>query len=113
MPVRLHEYVEALYAQSDDVLDALLAEAQREGLPSIQVRPAVGKLLALLVKLSGAMSVLEIGTLAGYSAIWIEGLALAPDQLDFNFATSPSGNQLHNGGGMLLHGVNVGLEARW
>ena len=50
---------------------------------------------------------------AGYSAIWIEGLALAPDQLDFNFAASPSGNQLHNGGGMFLHGVNVGLEARW
>jgi predicted O-methyltransferase YrrM len=71
MPVRLYEYVEALYAQNDDVLEALLAEAQREGLPSIQVRPAVGKLLAVLVKLSGAIRVLEIGTLAGYSAIWL------------------------------------------
>jgi hypothetical protein len=50
---------------------------------------------------------------AGYSLMWIENLALAPDQLDFNFATSPSGNQLHTGGGMFLHGVNVGLEARW
>jgi hypothetical protein len=50
---------------------------------------------------------------AGYNAMWIEGLALAPDQLDFNFATAPSGNQLHNGGGMFLHGANVGLEARW
>jgi hypothetical protein len=50
---------------------------------------------------------------AGYNVMWIEGLALAPDQLDFNFASSPSGNQLHNGGGMFLHGVNVGLEARW
>ena len=50
---------------------------------------------------------------AGYNVIWIEGLALAPDQLDFNFATTPSGNQLHNDGGMFLHGVNVGLEARW
>jgi hypothetical protein len=50
---------------------------------------------------------------AGYSVLWIEGLALAPDQLDFNFAMSPSGNQLHNGGGLLLHGINVGLEARW
>jgi Putative beta barrel porin-7 (BBP7) len=50
---------------------------------------------------------------AGYSVMWIEGLALAPDQLDFNFAASPSGNQLHNGGGMFLHGVNFGLEARW
>jgi Putative beta barrel porin-7 (BBP7) len=50
---------------------------------------------------------------AGYNVLWIEGLALAPDQLDFNFASSPSGNQLHDGGGMFLHGVNLGLEARW
>ncbi len=50
---------------------------------------------------------------AGYTAMWIEGLALAPNQLDFNFAASPSGNILHNGGGMFLHGVNFGLEARW
>jgi len=49
----------------------------------------------------------------GYNVIWIEGLALASDQLDFNFATSPSGNQLHASGGLLLHGVNLGLEARW
>ena len=53
------------------------------------------------------------GLRAGYSVMWIEGLALAPDQLDFAFATSPSGNQLHHGGGMLLHGANVGLEASW
>lgn len=50
---------------------------------------------------------------AGYSVIWLEGLALAPDQLDFNFATAPSGNTLSASGGMFLHGVNVGLEARW
>jgi hypothetical protein len=50
---------------------------------------------------------------AGYNVMYIGGLALAPDQLDFNFALSPSGNQLHNSGGMFLQGVNVGLEARW
>ena len=50
---------------------------------------------------------------AGYTVLWIDGLALAPDQLDFDFAASPSGNQLHNDGAMFLHGVNVGLEARW
>jgi hypothetical protein len=50
---------------------------------------------------------------AGYSVMWIEGLALAPDQLDFNFASSPSGDQLDRGGSVLLHGVNLGLEARW
>ena len=50
---------------------------------------------------------------AGYTVMWIEGVALAPDQLDFDFAASPSGDQLHNSGGMLLHGLNAGLEARW
>lgn len=50
---------------------------------------------------------------AGYSLLWIEGLALAPDQLDFDFASASGGSQLHNGGAMFLHGVNVGIEARW
>lgn len=50
---------------------------------------------------------------AGYSVIWIEGVALAIDQLDFNFATAPSGDQLHNDGGLLLQGINIGLEAGW
>lgn len=50
---------------------------------------------------------------AGYSVIWLEGIALAPDQLDFNFATAGSGNQLSAAGGLFLQGVNVGLEARW
>jgi hypothetical protein len=50
---------------------------------------------------------------AGYNVMWIEGLALAPDQLDFDFASAQGGNRLDNGSGMFLHGVNVGIEARW
>ena len=50
---------------------------------------------------------------AGYNVIWVEGLALAPDQLNYNFATAGTGTQLNNNGGIFLHGVNVGLEARW
>ena len=50
---------------------------------------------------------------AGYNVIWIEGLALAPDQLDFNLAAAQGGRRLDNDGGLFLHGVNVGLEARW
>jgi autotransporter-associated beta strand protein len=50
---------------------------------------------------------------AGYSVFWMQGVALAPDQLDFNFATTPSGDQLDSDGGILLHGVNLGLEANW
>ncbi len=66
------------------------------------------------INLSGIYRLTDVWSAkAGYNAIWIEGLAMAPDQLDFNFATSPSGNQLHSSGGLLLHGVNIGLEARW
>ncbi|MCY2996446.1 MAG: BBP7 family outer membrane beta-barrel protein [Planctomycetota bacterium] len=49
---------------------------------------------------------------AGYNLMWIEGVALAPNQLDFSF-TPTSGSQLDSGGGVFYHGVNVGLEARW
>jgi hypothetical protein len=49
---------------------------------------------------------------AGYDLFWIEGVALAPNQLDFSF-DSASGSGLNSRGGMFLHGVNVGLEAHW
>ena len=64
--------------------------------------------------LSGLYSLSNVWNLrAGYNVMWIEGVALAPDQLDFDFAAAPSGNQLDDGGGMFLHGLNVGVEARW
>ena len=64
------------------------------------------------LNLSGFYALTDVWNLrAGYTAMWIEGLALGPDQLDFNFAAVPTG--ISTGGGMFLHGVNVGLEARW
>ncbi len=63
--------------------------------------------------LSGLYALTNVWNLrAGYNVIWIEGLAQATDQLNFNFASS-SGNQVNNNGGVFLHGVNIGLEARW
>lgn len=52
------------------------------------------------------------GLRAGYSLMWIQGLALAPNQMDFTF-TSTSGTGLNTDGGLFLQGANVGLEARW
>jgi len=49
---------------------------------------------------------------AGYNVMWIGGLALAPDQLDFS-ADIEAGQRLDRTGGILLHGVNLGIEARW
>ncbi|MFJ9695604.1 O-methyltransferase [Kitasatospora sp. NPDC101183] len=55
----------------DPVLDAATADADAAGLPPIAVAPNQGKLLHLLALTQGARRVLEVGTLAGYSAIWL------------------------------------------
>jgi hypothetical protein len=52
------------------------------------------------------------GIRAGYSLLWLEGLALAPDQFDFS-TTAASGTRLVNSSGIFYHGANLGLEARW
>jgi predicted O-methyltransferase YrrM len=56
---------------SDPALDATLAASRAAGLPAIQVTPNQGKLLYLLAILCGARRILEVGTLGGYSTIWL------------------------------------------
>jgi predicted O-methyltransferase YrrM len=65
------DYVSGLLAPGDEALDAAVAAAEGAGMPSIQVTPAQAKLLYLLAKTLGARRVLEFGTLAGYSTIWL------------------------------------------
>jgi predicted O-methyltransferase YrrM len=55
----------------DPALDAALAACEAAGLPPIAVTPAQGKLLELLVRIHGARRILELGTLGGYSTIWL------------------------------------------
>ncbi|MGV9950440.1 O-methyltransferase [Streptomyces cellulosae] len=62
----------------DDALEAALRESDAAGLPPIAVSPLQGKLLQLLARIQGARRVLEIGTLGGYSTIWL-GRALPAD----------------------------------
>ena len=62
-------YVTDLYAPPDEALTAALRESERAGLPQINVSASQGKLLQMLVEISGSRRVLEIGTLGGYSAI--------------------------------------------
>ena len=71
------QYTTDLLLPSDPALDAALASSEAAGLPSISVSPSQGKLLMLLAQLAGARQILEIGTLGGYSSIWL-GRALAP-----------------------------------
>jgi predicted O-methyltransferase YrrM len=55
----------------DSALDAALESSAVAGLPAISVTPNQGKLLQLLARLQGAKAILEIGTLGGYSTIWL------------------------------------------
>ncbi|RYJ28898.1 O-methyltransferase [Streptomyces sp. L-9-10] len=56
---------------ADEALSAALAASDAAGLPAINVAPNEGKLLHLLARLQGARRILEIGTLGGYSTIWL------------------------------------------
>jgi predicted O-methyltransferase YrrM len=64
-------YINSLVVAPDPALDAALAASVAAGLPPINVTPAQGKLLHLLARVQGARRILEIGTLAGYSTIWL------------------------------------------
>jgi predicted O-methyltransferase YrrM len=61
----------ATFLPPDPVLEAALADSDAAGLPQIAVSAAQGKFLSLLVTAIGARRVLEVGTLGGYSAIWL------------------------------------------
>jgi predicted O-methyltransferase YrrM len=65
------KYITDLLVPPDPALEAALQAANAAGLPPIQVSPAQGKMLHLLARACGARQVLEIGTLGGYSTIWL------------------------------------------
>jgi caffeoyl-CoA O-methyltransferase len=64
-------YVNQLHAAHDEALAAADAAPDREGVPAIQVGASEGRLLELLLRLAGARKVVEVGTLVGYSGIWM------------------------------------------
>jgi predicted O-methyltransferase YrrM len=64
-------YITGSLLPADPVLEAALTANGEHGLPAIDVSPAQGKLLHLLARMSGAKAILEIGTLGGYSTIWL------------------------------------------
>lgn len=90
-------YIADVVVASDPALDAALETSAGAGLPSINVAPNQGKLLALLVQMRAARTVLEIGTLGGYSTIWMAGVLPADGRLvtleaDPNYADVARGN---------------------
>lgn len=67
----LSEYIVGLFAPEDELLGALREEADRTGLPPATISPDAGRFLQILVRALDARRVLEVGTLGGYSAIWM------------------------------------------
>src|ERR1700691_5880287 len=65
------DYFEQELLPPDAALTAALAASAKAGLPNIQVSPSQGKLLQLLALSIGAQRILEVGTLGGYSTIWM------------------------------------------
>lgn len=74
----MDEYLGAHLGSQDEVLERCLEENREGELPGIDVSPMQGKFLHLLARIQGARRILEIGTLGGYSAIWL-GRALPED----------------------------------
>lgn len=75
---KVDEYYSSLFMPHDAVLEQALADSAAAGLPGINVAPNQGKLLFLMAKATGAQRILEIGTLGGYSTIWL-ARSLLPD----------------------------------
>jgi predicted O-methyltransferase YrrM len=105
----LDRYIDDLFAPEDAVLTAALEEARKAGLPEIQVSAGQGKFVYLLAKVVGARRILEIGTLGGYSTIWLaralpeDGL-LVTLEIDYKYAEVAASNLARAG---LLNKVEI------
>ncbi len=67
----LQGYVETLFAGEDEVLREVRRRADAAGMPTIQLPAVTARAAQVLVRMVGARRVVEVGTLAGYSAIWL------------------------------------------
>lgn len=68
---KVDDYINSVAIAPDAALEAAAASAVKAQLPPVSVTPAQGKLLQLMARSLGAKRILEIGTLAGYSTIWL------------------------------------------
>jgi predicted O-methyltransferase YrrM len=67
----IDSYYNGLFLPQDEALEAALEASKAAGLPSIQLSPSQGKLLQTLARVQRAKTILEVGTLGGYSTIWL------------------------------------------
>jgi predicted O-methyltransferase YrrM len=67
----VEQYFSKSLLLDDPILESALAVSEQAGLPAINVSPTQGKFLQMLAQILGARAILEIGTLGGYSTIWL------------------------------------------
>ena len=68
---QISQYISSLFAEEDPSLQQAREKSPQRGLPSISIKPEEGRFLQFLVRGCGARKAVEIGTLGGYSGIWI------------------------------------------
>jgi len=68
---QVNDYINRNFAQEDQFLREIQQEAKRQQLPEISIQPFEGRLLQFFAKAIGAKKIVEIGTLAGYSGLWL------------------------------------------
>ncbi|WP_264755143.1 O-methyltransferase [Bacillus solitudinis] len=66
---QINSYIDTVFHNQDALLEEVISSIKENGMPSISVSPSSGKLLSMLISISGAKNVLEIGALGGYSGI--------------------------------------------
>ncbi|WP_136604330.1 O-methyltransferase [Paenibacillus dokdonensis] len=109
---QVDEYITDLLCPNDPILDDVLTANRKADLPEIDVTANQGKLLQLLIQMKGAKRVLEIGTLGGYSTIWM-ARGLPSDgkvitlELDPHHAEVAEANIAHAGLGHMIQ-IRIG-----
>lgn len=86
---KLDQYRLDLFAPEDDILRRVQAESQAAGLPAISIHADDGRMLQFLLKAIGAQRIIELGTLGGYSGIWL-ARALPADGRLFTLDINPT-----------------------
>ncbi|MEC1529839.1 class I SAM-dependent methyltransferase [Bacillus spizizenii] len=98
---QMNSYIDSVFSNEDDLLEEVVSSIKENGMPSISVSPSAGKLLTMLVSISGAKHVLEIGALGGYSG-WVlsavetvfQCLAEDKDVTKIGFFLNPEAKQM-------------------
>lgn len=92
----LTAYVRDLYAPEDDLLREIGEEIRRQNMPQISIEPEEGQMLQFLMATVGVKKAVEIGTLAGYSGLWL-ARALPSDGLLYTLDVNPQHAEVARG----------------